>query len=128
MKGVLVVGHGSRQKKTEQTLEAVVEMARLTLPEMPMEIAYMEFGAQNIPAGLSALVARGAKSIVVAPYFLFDGIHLREDIPNALDAYRKAHPDVEIVLGRPFGVDARLGALLADRVREALEVRPSAFG
>ena len=120
MKSVLIIGHGSRQKSTEQTLAAVVETARRSLPEMPVEIAFMEFGKQNIPAGLLKLVESGANEIAVVPYFLFDGIHIREDIPEALEDFKAAHPNIKIVMGRPFGVDERLAAILKDRIKEIL--------
>jgi sirohydrochlorin ferrochelatase len=120
MKGVLVVGHGSRRKSTEQTLEAVVEMARGLLPEILIEIAYMEFGEQDIPSGLNVLIHRGAKEVAVVPYFLFDGVHIREDIPEALETLRAAHPDVKIIMGRPFGTDERLAAILSDRIKEII--------
>ena len=95
-------------------------MARLALPETLVEIAYMEFSERNIPSGLDALIRQGARKIAVAPYFLFDGIHIREDIPQALNEYKEANPNVEIALGRPFGADERLAAILAERVREIL--------
>lgn len=120
MKGVLIVGHGSRQKSTEQTLEAVVEMTRLKLSEALIEIAYMEFGEQSIPLGLSALVEQGAKEIAVVPYFLYDGIHIRDDIPKALDEFKAANCNVRIVMGKPLGADERLASILSDRVRECL--------
>ena len=121
MKGVLIVGHGSRRKETEYTLESVVEKTRIKLPETIMEIVYMEFSERSIPVGLDALTARGITEIAVVPYFLFDGIHIREDIPEALDEYRAQHPGVKITMGNPLGDDERLAAILADRVMEALE-------
>ena len=120
MKGVLIVGHGSRQKSTERILESVVEMVRPALSGARVEIAYMEFGARNISDGLDALVRQGAEKIAVVPYFLFDGVHIREDIPQALKAFQVSNPHIEIELGRPFGVDERLAAILSDRAREVL--------
>jgi len=120
MKGVLIVGHGSRQKSTEQILEAVVEKAMLSLPETLYEIAYMEFGKQDIPAGLRALLERGADEIAVVPYFLYDGMHIRKDIPEALFEFKASHENVKITMGRPFGFDERLAAVLNDRIREIL--------
>jgi len=120
MKGVLIVGHGSRRKETEQTLEKVVEMAKLKLPETPMEIAYMEFSKQDIPAGLNALVWQGADEIAVVPYFLFDGMHIQKDIPEALAEYGVAHPKIKISMGSSLGADERLAAILADRIMECL--------
>jgi len=120
MKGVLIVGHGSRRIETERILESVVEMTRKELPETIMEIAYMEFGKQNIPAGLDVLAGQGAVEIAVVPYFLFDGIHIKEDIPEALEEYQATHPNIKISMGSPLGADKRLAAILADRIRECL--------
>ena len=120
MKGVLIVGHGSRQKSTEEILKNVVEKARLSLPETLIEIAYMEFGEQDIPKGLLALVERGVDEIAVAPYFLFDGMHIRNDIPEAIDAFKAVHKNIKITMGRPFGFDDRLASILADRIKEIL--------
>jgi len=120
MKGVLIVGHGSRQKSTERTLEAVVEMARLKLPDIPMEIAYMEFGEMDIPSGLNSLIDRKADEIAVVPYFLFDGIHILEDIPGILSEFEASHEGVKISMGRPLGADERLASILHDRIREVI--------
>lgn len=120
MKGVLILAHGSRRKETEQTLMEVAVMAKAQLPEVLLEVAYMEFGSKTIPDGLAALLAQGAAEIAVVPYFLFDGIHIREDIPQELERFRSAHPEAAITMGRPLGVDRRLADVLADRVRECL--------
>jgi len=121
MKGVLIVGHGSRRKETERILISIVEMTKKNLPELKIEISYMEFGERNIPSGLDMLSKQGVNEIAVVPYFLFDGIHIQEDIPEELEKYKKAHPDIKIVMGKPLGEDERLAAILTDRVQGALE-------
>ena len=118
MKGVLIVGHGSRRKETELVLQSVVAMARRKLSEIPTEIAYMEFGDPNIPTGLDTLAAAGVDEIAVVPYFLFDGIHIREDIPHILEEYKAAHPNIKLKMSSPLGEDPRLADILADKIKE----------
>ena len=120
MKGVLIVGHGSRRKETERILESVVAMARPKLPKMLVKIAYMEFSERDIPAALDELVKGGASEIAVVPYFLFDGVHIQKDIPEMLEEYRAVYPSIKITMGSPLGVDERLAAILAERVLECL--------
>jgi len=120
MKGVLIVGHGSRRKETEQILESVVAAARKKLPEVLTEIAYMEFSEQSIPVGLDKLIIRGVDEIAVVPYFLFDGVHIKEDIPEALEEYKTMHPGLKITMGKPLGEDKRLAEILVDRIMECL--------
>jgi len=90
------------------------------LRETPAEIAYMEFSERSIPAGLDALIAQGVDDIAVVPYFLFDGVHIREDIPRMIEEYKSAHPKITFKMGNPLGADRRLAAILTDRISECL--------
>lgn len=120
MKGALIIAHGSRARETEQTLEQVVEKLRGLLPGLPAEIGFMEFGERTIAAGLERLMEGGVDEIAAIPYFLFEGMHIREDIPQELDRLRAAHPGVRIELGKTLGADGRLAEILADRVQECI--------
>ncbi|OPX45734.1 sirohydrochlorin ferrochelatase [Ruminiclostridium hungatei] len=120
MKAILILAHGSREKTTLETLERVTEMTKTQLPEVVIETAYMEFCEVNLEKGLDKLVERGAGEIIVIPYFLFSGVHIREDIPSEIDEYRIKHPDIRISMGSTLGADPRLAGVLADRIREAL--------
>lgn len=120
MKGILILAHGSREKSTEETLAEIMELLKEELKDCLIETAYLQFSGNNLEAGLDRLAAQGAKDIKVVPYFLFDGIHIREDIPGEIEAYLDSHKDMKITLGRTLGADRRLALILADRVREAL--------
>lgn len=119
-KGVLILAHGSRRKSTERTLDSVVGMLRARMPDMLIGTAYMEFGERNIESGLNGLISAGVGEIAVVPYFLFDGVHIHEDIPRELEAFRQKNPGVRITMGKTLGADERLADILADRVRETI--------
>lgn len=118
MKGILLAAHGSRAKTTEQTLEVLAEKVRDMTGVENMEIGFMEFSDRTIPSGLDRLRERGCTDVVVVPYFLFEGVHIREDIPELLRAYAMAHPDMRIRLGRTLGVDDRLAGIVSEQVQE----------
>ena len=120
MTGILILAHGSRARETEKTLEQVVELVRAQMPGHILQIAYMEFGETNIAAGLSVLMEQGCSEVVVAPYFLFEGIHIREDIPREINAFCSEHPGVTVKIGKTLGADSRLADILTDRIRESL--------
>lgn len=120
MKGIIILAHGSRQKSTESTLTKVVDMLKIAMPDHKIEYGFMEFSDKTIEAGLDNLVNAGIKDIVAVPYFLFDGIHIREDIPEEIEKYLQSHSDVTIKLGETLGADPRLADILADRVKSAL--------
>lgn len=117
MKGILVLAHGSRIEATKNTINQVVDMVREKVKEFPIVIAYMEFCEENIEHGIKALVEQGVDQIKVVPYFLFEGIHIRKDIPEEIQEALKDYPGVTVEMGETLGVDERLADILADRIR-----------
>ncbi|MBC3515700.1 sirohydrochlorin chelatase [Neobittarella massiliensis] len=121
MTGTLIVAHGSREKTTEKTFEAIIEMVRQKVTP-PLESAYMEFSEKNIATGLQRLVDQGVDHVRVVPYFLFSGIHIKEDIPGEVQAFCDCHPGVTVTMGKALGEDPRIADVLAQRVAESAEL------
>ena len=118
MNGVLVVAHGSRAKETEDTLEAILKMVRAKLPYAVIELAFMEFSERTLEKGISALAVCGVREIKIVPYFLFSGVHIKEDIPDMAAECARLYPDIKITMGEPLGVDERLADILVDRMTQ----------
>ena len=118
MKGVLVIAHGSRAKETETVLEAVLSMVKEKLPETIIDYAFMEFSDRSLEKGVSMLAAKAVTEIKIVPYFLFPGIHIKEDIPNMVSECKAKFPGVKITMGDSLGADERLADILIDRIRD----------
>jgi len=116
MNGILILAHGSRIKSTKDTINTVVDMVRDKIDSMPIEIAYMELCEETIEIGINNLIKKGVKSIKVVPYFLFEGIHIRKDIPNEIDRIMKSYEGVTVTMGNTLGADSRLADILVDRI------------
>ncbi|MCL2495923.1 MAG: CbiX/SirB N-terminal domain-containing protein [Clostridiales bacterium] len=121
MDGILLLAHGSRAPQTQQTMEAIAAMVRRRLPERLIQVAYMELCEVNIEKGLSLLMEHGVTSVKVIPYFLFEGVHIQEDIPAELAAFQEKHPRVSITMGVPLGIDERLADIVAERINQKTE-------
>ena len=116
MRGVLVVAHGSRREGAHRIFrDMVAEAAGRT--GTVVETAFLEFSEETIEQGLRKLTARKVTQIEVLPYFLFEGVHTREDIQAELDRFTRENPGTRIEMGVVFGSDPRLTDLLADRIR-----------
>ena len=103
MRGVLILAHGSRVEATKKTINEVVDMVRSKISDMPIQIAYMEFCEENIEHGIKTLVDKGVTEIKAVPYFLFEGIHIKEDIPNEIGEILKRLPQCKAGNGPHFG-------------------------
>ncbi len=116
MQGILILAHGSKAVHTKKTLETIVKPVSEKLSDKLIQTAFMQFDDMNIENGLSALIEKGATEIKVIPYFLFDGIHIHEDIPNEIAAFTEKNPGIKITLGATLGTDSRLSEILVDRI------------
>lgn len=117
MDGVLILAHGSRVDSTKNVINTVVDMVREKITDIPIVIAYMEFCEEDIESGIAKLVNMGVTDIKAVPYFLFDGIHIREDIPGEINEILKKYPDVKVTMGKTLGADRRLAEILIDRIK-----------
>ncbi|MCL2409842.1 MAG: CbiX/SirB N-terminal domain-containing protein [Oscillospiraceae bacterium] len=116
MDGVLLLAHGSRAPESVQTMESIAEQTRRLLPEQLIQVAFMQFNDVNIEKGLLLLMTQGVTRVKIVPYFLFDGVHIKEDIPQEVAEFKAIHPQIEIVLGQTLGTDARLAQIVAERI------------
>ena len=116
MKGVLVIAHGSRATETEAVLDAIVNMVKEKMPETIIEGAFMGMSERTVEKGVAALAAQNITEIKIVPYFLFMGIHLKEDIPNMISELVADNPDIIITMTEPLGADPRLAEIVMDRI------------
>jgi sirohydrochlorin cobaltochelatase len=84
-----------------------------------VEHGYLEFANPVIGTALDRLRERGVERVLAVPGMLFAATHAKNDIPSVLNAYAARH-GIEVRMGRELGVDPRLIAAAADRVREAM--------
>jgi sirohydrochlorin cobaltochelatase len=117
--GLLLVGHGSRSPYSEVEMRAIGDQVATSLPDVAVDVGFLELS--DPPAGpvLDALVVRGCRRVVVLPLMLLAAGHGKSDVPAVVLEGRARHPGVEIVFGSPLGVVRDLVAILGDRVTAA---------
>jgi len=116
---VILIGHGSRVAGAGESMERVAESVRLRLPGTMVETCAMSMLGPHLPETLRKCVAAGARKVIVLPYFLYMGVHLREDIPKIMREEGQAYPGVELILGKNLGFDASLVDLVIRRLAES---------
>jgi len=118
--GVLVCGHGSRNRRAVEEFAELVDGLKLRLPGIPVEYGYLEFARPILRDGLERLRAEGVERILAIPAMLFAAGHTKNDIPAVLNTYA-AETGVNIDYGRELGVDRLMIGAAAARIREALD-------
>ena len=118
MTGILLLAHGSREGDTENTMQQITKYVKAELQNDMVEEAYLQFREKNVEKGLLSLIERGVDDIKVVPYFLFEGVHIKEDIPEEINAFLSERPNIKITMGKTLGADKRLAGIVADRIRQ----------
>ena len=117
-KAVILIGHGSRAEGADDDMEKIAEGLRERFGGI-VETCRMAGRGTLFAEAFERCVGRGAKEIIVLPYFLHFGIHLREDIPEILRENARKHPEVRLVMGRHLGYDDAIVGLVAKRIAES---------
>lgn len=118
--GVMICGHGSRNRQAVAEFAQLAEGLRLLLPHVPVEYGYLEFARPILRDGLDRLRAQGVKRVLAVPGMLFAAGHAKNDIPSVLNTYA-AETGLRIDYGRELGVDLQMIQAAGARIQEALD-------
>lgn len=83
----------------------------------------MEIAPPFLADAVEACVQRGAKQIVVLPFFLAPGRHMTSDVPRLAEEAAAGHPGVQVTVAGHLGVHNLLAELLEHRLQESLGVQ-----
>ena len=117
-KAVILIGHGSRAIGADDDMEMVSAGLREKLG-VTVETCRLEGRGVTFAEAFEKCAASGAKEVLVMPYFLHFGVHLRRDIPHLMREGLKRHPEIKMILGKHLGFDGALIDLVAKRIKES---------
>ena len=118
--GVLICGHGSRNRLAVAEFADLAGALRQRLLPLPLEYGYLEFAQPILRDGLEALRAQGVQHILAVPAMLFAAGHAKNDIPSVLNTWA-AETGIRVDYGRELGVDLKMIQAAGQRLREAIE-------
>jgi sirohydrochlorin cobaltochelatase len=116
---VLLVGRGATDPDANAEVCKVARLLHEGRGFAFVETAFVSLAWPDVATGLARCRALGARRVVVAPYFLFDGVLPRRVVAQAR-AFADAHPDVEVRTAGYLGDCDELAGLVVERYREAL--------
>src|SRR5262249_34960389 len=91
---LLLIAHGSRQAEANADLDHVAEGLRRRGRAL-VETSFLELAEPTIDEGGRRCVAGGARRVVLVPYFLSAGVHVRRDLTAARERLAERFPGVE---------------------------------
>lgn len=117
---ILLVGRGSTDPGANGDFFKVGRLLWERSRRRLFECCFVSLAEPNVPAGIDRCVRLGARRILVMPYFLHTGVLVKRMAQQSLAAGVR-YPGVEIAVGEPLGVHAKLVQLILDRARDLAE-------
>jgi len=114
---IIIVDHGSRREESNQMLEELASHFAVRFKERYdiVEPAHMELAEPSIASAYARCVQRGAKRVVVVPFFLGPGKHWTLDIPRLTADAAAQFPETTYHVSPTLGIDDLILDLLDKR-------------
>ena len=118
--GLVIFAHGSSVESANEAVRSVSAALAAKGGYANVETAFLEMGKPDLAGAAEKLMARGVNRLVVVPYFLTVGIHLKRDLPKLVANLCAVHPDLQVDTAPPLDGHAALVDILLARAEEAM--------
>ena len=116
---VVLVGRGSTDPDANAEVCKVARLLQETRGFAFVETAFVSLATPNVADGLHRAKLLGARRVVVAPYFLFDGVLPQRVVAQSV-AFGQSNSDVDVRVAGYLGDCARLADLVVERYHETV--------
>jgi precorrin-8X/cobalt-precorrin-8 methylmutase len=113
---VVLIGHGSSDKNARDAFAHAAEEIRPRYRRV--QSCFLELDRPNIDEGIGQAVAGNPKVILMMPYFLHRGAHIKTDVIKEVNAALEKHNYKNAFMARHLGVDEKLVDLVVERAKE----------
>lgn len=123
---VILFAHGSNVPEANRNV-AIVAEAVSRQSGLSVRCAFLELAQPDLARALEEAVRGGAQRVIIVPYFLTLGVHVREDLPRLVEEQRTRFPNTQILVAEPLEGHAALAAVVLDRIQAVIEPKETAF-
>jgi len=113
---IVLIGHGSSDRNARDafvyTANAIKQYYR------NVHFCFLELDHPNIEKGIGQAIAGNPKVLLMMPYFLHRGAHIKTDVIKDVNAALEKHDFHDAFMARHLGVDEKLVDLVIERAKE----------
>jgi sirohydrochlorin ferrochelatase len=123
--GILLFAHGSPVEEANRGVHGLAGRIEAAGPFRYVRAAFLDGAQPDLMAGIAQAAESGLERVIVIPYFLTLGLHLRRDLPKLVAAAREKHPNFEIAVGQSLEAHPLMPSIILGRVQEVLKGKSS---
>jgi sirohydrochlorin cobaltochelatase len=91
---LILFAHGARDARWAAPFMRLREMLRAQLPNVTVELAFLELMSPRLPELVQTLAAQGCDDATLVPVFFGQGGHVLRDLPPMMEELRQAYPAI----------------------------------
>jgi sirohydrochlorin ferrochelatase len=118
---IILFAHGSAVEEANQGVRELAHRIQDEGDYAYVRASFLGPGKPELGPAIAEAVESGFHRIVVIPFFLTLGIHLRRDLPRLVAAEKRRHPGLKIEVGRSLEDHPEMASLILSRIREITE-------
>jgi Zn-finger protein len=119
--GIIILSHGCRLRKANASLEKIVKATKKNTGLGIVVPAYLQLSHPNLTESVKSLIGQECGTIIIIPFFLFNGNHVTRDIPRIIKEEKAKYPKTRFIYSKNIGDDSRIADIVADTVEGAMQ-------
>ncbi|WP_282036811.1 sirohydrochlorin chelatase [Saccharicrinis aurantiacus] len=113
---LIILGHGSKSKNAIEDFNYIVKLVADKNEFKNVAGAHMEIADPSLQDVVKDLYEKGERDFVIFPYFLYNGMHIRFDIPGILEKLTAEYEGISFDFTAPIGQDPIMADLIVNKV------------
>ena len=118
--GIIILSHGSKLKKANDSLNKTIKVIKQKTGLVIVVPAYLQFCQPNLTKSVKGLISKGCRTVIIIPFFLFNGNHVTRDIPEIIEKVKARYPKASFIYAKNLGDDIRIPDIIVDIIKEAV--------
>lgn len=113
---LLLIGHGSSDRRAREAFDFVVDSLKPCFRSV--SFCFLELDKPDILEGIRASLASSPKCLLVVPYFLHKGAHIKYDIVREINSSIKEQDPTNMYVTKHVGADNQMANIILERAME----------
>lgn len=113
---ILLIGHGSSDKDARNAFIYIADSIRQTYRNIGF--CFLELDSPNIEEGIRQSLSKNPQALILVPYFLHRGAHIKRDVREEVEKALKAQNTSKVFMARHLGVDSKIIDVVIERAKE----------
>lgn len=113
---VLLIGHGSSDNDARDAFVYIADSIKQTYRNVGF--CFLELDSPNIGEGIKQSLEKKPQVLILVPYFLHRGAHIKHDVKEEVNKALKEYNASKVYMTRHLGVDSKIIDVIIERAKE----------